>query len=132
MNEEHYALKRHNREYPNNVPFYTHQDIDRISKRRYELEVEKNLKEKEEEMTTLEAQHEVITDLILENKKLKRERDEARADRDIARLAALDSDCSHDRMVGELEKRYKERDEAREEVDRYREKLDLSPLHWEV
>ena len=29
-------------------------------------------------MTTLEAQHEVITDLILENKKLKQERDEAR------------------------------------------------------
>ena len=28
-------------------------------------------------MTTLEAQHEVITDLILENKKLKQERDEA-------------------------------------------------------
>ena len=29
-------------------------------------------------MTTLEAQHQVITDLILENKKLKQERDEAR------------------------------------------------------
>lgn len=29
-------------------------------------------------MTTLEAQHEVITNLILENEKLKRERDEAR------------------------------------------------------
>lgn len=25
-----------------------------------------------------------------------------------------------------------ERDEARKEVDRYREKLDLSPIHWEV
>jgi len=25
-----------------------------------------------------------------------------------------------------------ERDGARKEVDRYREKLDLSPIHWEV
>jgi hypothetical protein len=46
--------------------------------------------------------------------RLERERDEARADRDIARLAAMDSDKAHDRMVGELEKAYKERDEARE------------------
>jgi hypothetical protein len=45
---------------------------------------------------------------------LRRERDEARADRDIARLAALESDRSHDRMVGEVERAYKERDEARE------------------
>ena len=34
-------------------------------------------------MTTLEAQHEVITDLILENKKLEQERDEAKRIYDI-------------------------------------------------
>ena len=45
---------------------------------------------------------------------LEQERDEAIADRDIARLSAHDSDRAHDRMVGELEKVYKERDEARE------------------
>lgn len=49
-----------------------------------------------------------------------RERDEAIADRDIARLAALDSDKAYDRMVGELEKVYDERDEAREKAERYR------------
>lgn len=47
-------------------------------------------------------------------KELKKERDEAIADRDIARLSAQDSDRAHDRMVGELEKVYKERDEARD------------------
>lgn len=45
-------------------------------------------------------------------KELKKERDEAIADRDIARLSAQDSDRAHDRMVGELEKFYKERDDA--------------------
>ena len=91
---------------------------------------------------------------------LQRERDEAIADRDIARLAALDRDKAHDRMVGELEKVYDERDEAREklrtavqerhdfhwelqdairerneareEINRYREKLDLLPISWDV
>ena len=49
-------------------------------------------------------------------RKMERERDEAVADRDIARLSALESDKAHDRMVGELEKVYKERDEAREQL----------------
>lgn len=53
-----------------------------------------------------------------------RERDEAIADRDIARLAAMDSDNAHDRMVGELEKVYKERDEATKECKILIEKLD--------
>lgn len=57
-------------------------------------------------------------EMMDENRSLKRERDEAIADRDIARLAALDSDKSHDRMVGELEKVYKERDEARGKLNR--------------
>lgn len=63
-------------------------------------------------------------------RKLERERDEAFADRDIARLAALDSDKAHDRMVGELEKVYKERDEAREELrTAVQERHDF---HWEL
>jgi hypothetical protein len=46
-------------------------------------------------------------------RKLERERDEARAERDILRLDAQREAEHHDRMVGELEKVYKERDEAR-------------------
>ena len=45
-----------------------------------------------------------------------KERDEAIADRDIARLAAMDSDRAHDRMVAELEKVYKERDDALSQI----------------
>lgn len=61
---------------------------------------------------------------------LKAERDKAIADRDIARLAALDSDKAHDRMVGELEKVYKERDEAREVLE-YIAHAGLSARHIE-
>ena len=43
-----------------------------------------------------------------------RERDEARAERDILRLDAQREAEQHDRMVGELEKVYAERDEARQ------------------
>ena len=43
----------------------------------------------------------------------RRERDEARAERDILKLNAQREAEHHDRMVGELEKVYKERDEAR-------------------
>jgi hypothetical protein len=46
-------------------------------------------------------------------------------ERDIARL-------ERDEAIADYQRVYKERDEAREEVDRYREKLDLSPMHWEV
>jgi uncharacterized coiled-coil DUF342 family protein len=44
---------------------------------------------------------------------LKQERDEARAERDSLRLDAQSEAEHHDRMVGELEKVYRERDEAR-------------------
>jgi hypothetical protein len=43
----------------------------------------------------------------------KQERDEARTERDILKLAAQREAEHHDKMVGELEKVYKERDEAR-------------------
>ena len=48
---------------------------------------------------------------------LEHERDEAIADRDILRIDAQREAEHHDRMVGELEKVYKERDEAREELE---------------
>ena len=48
-----------------------------------------------------------------------------KGERDIARL-------ERDEAIADYQQVYKERDEAREEVDRYREKLDLSPMHWEV
>jgi hypothetical protein len=47
-------------------------------------------------------------------RKLERERDEARNQRDILRLDAQKEDIHHDRMIGELERVYAERDEARE------------------
>ena len=50
------------------------------------------------------------------SRKLERERDETRNQRDILRLDAQKEAEHHDRMVGELEKVYKERDEAREEL----------------
>lgn len=49
-------------------------------------------------------------------RKLERERDEARNQRDILRLDAQKEAEHHDRMVGELEKVYAERDEAREKL----------------
>jgi hypothetical protein len=49
-------------------------------------------------------------------RRLKRERDEARAERDSLKLAAQREAEHHDRMVGELEKVYKERDEARDAI----------------
>ena len=49
--------------------------------------------------------------------KLERERDEARNQRDILRLDAQKEADHHDRMVGELERVYAERDEAREKFD---------------
>lgn len=54
-------------------------------------------------------------------RKLERERDEARAERDILRLHAQREAEQHDRMVGELEKVYAERDEAREQNAKLRE-----------
>jgi hypothetical protein len=66
----------------------------------------------------------------LDYERMKQERDEAIADRDIARLAALDRDKAHDRMVGELEKVYDERDEAREELrTAVQERHDF---HWQL
>jgi hypothetical protein len=49
-------------------------------------------------------------------RRLERERDEARNQRDILRLDAQKEAEHHDHMVGELEKVYKERDEARAEL----------------
>jgi hypothetical protein len=56
-------------------------------------------------------------------RKLERERDEARAERDILKLDAQREAEHHDRMVGELEKVYKERDEAREDARLLSERL---------
>jgi len=59
-------------------------------------------------MTTLEAQHEVITDLILENKKLKQERDEARDTIMKIDEIFIDSEDMHDDWfkMGSIAKEY--------------------------
>lgn len=85
--------------------------------------------------------------------KLERERDEARVERDILRLDAQREAEHHDRMVGELEKVYKERDEAQIECleqarllgmssereaklisdrDEAREKYRFAVIHWQI
>jgi len=91
-------------------------------------------------MTTLEAQHEVITNLILENQKLKQERDEARnkmADalqevdlrilcvdrmnqecyelrKELEEYRSISENIGAKKAVSEKEKAIRERDEARE------------------
>jgi pyruvoyl-dependent arginine decarboxylase (PvlArgDC) len=59
---------------------------------------------------------------------LKRERDEALAERDIARVAALESGKARDRMVGEIERVYKERDELGKEKQQLLKIFDLNDL----
>ena len=54
-------------------------------------------------------------------RQLERERDEARAERDSLKIAAQREAEQHDRMVGELEKVYDERDEAREQNAKLRD-----------
>ena len=82
-------------------------------------------------------------------RKLERERDEAREERDIAKLEfeEISNDLSDainrirqlenqikwlnnfaNERYEEIQKVHKERDEAREEINRYREKLDLLPI----
>lgn len=72
-----------------------------------------------------------VRDVHKELEELRRERDEAIADRDIARLAAMDSDRAHDRMVGELEKVYQERDEAREKLAKITKAAEAVIDRWE-
>lgn len=55
-------------------------------------------------------------------RKLERERNEVKAKYDILAV---------ENML-EVHKLCKERDEAREQVDRYRDKLDLLPISWEL
>ena len=58
-------------------------------------------------------------------RKLERERDEAIADRDILRIDAQREAEHHDRMVGELERVYQERDEAREEAGHWKTEYEI-------
>ena len=75
-------------------------------------------------MTTLEAQHEVITDLILENKKLKQERDEAREEIKEWKTLCLwggTPEHIHGFIRGQqsrIQHLECERDEAREKIER--------------
>jgi DNA relaxase NicK len=82
-------------------------------------------------------------------RKLERERDEAREERDkLKHFLAADSEnvdaylgvCVERDEAREKAERYRleanammmQRDEAREEINRYREKLDLLPISWDV
>ena len=89
------------------------------------------------------AQQEIITELVLENQKLKQERDDAEvsAAQLADRLSGLELRTTEELAKLERERnewsvmcgRYKqERDEAREQVNHYRDKLDLSPISWDI
>lgn len=62
---------------------------------------------------------------------LRQELDEVRAERDILRLDAQREAEHHDRMVGELEKVYKERDKARNKMADALREVDLWTLDFE-
>ena len=57
--------------------------------------------------------------------RLERERNDARSGLEFLRKLYIVQN-------EKLERIERERDDLREQVDRYREKLDLSPMHWEV
>jgi hypothetical protein len=59
----------------------------------------------------------VSNSLAVKLNRAERERDEARNQRDILRLDAQREAEHHDRMVGEIEKVYAERDEARKALE---------------
>lgn len=62
-------------------------------------------------------------------RKLERERDEAIRQRDeTTRSSKYSCDYNYEQKL----KAERERDEAREEIDRYREKNDLLPISWDV
>lgn len=71
----------------------------------------KFLSEQAELLHNKDVQHDKLFD---EAYQIRIERDEAIADRDILRIDSQREAEHHDRMVGELEKVYQERDEARE------------------
>jgi hypothetical protein len=75
---------------------------------------ERILRERDELTALLAAEKATRNSIIEKGVQTQRERDEARAERDILKLDAQREAEHHDRMVGELEKVYKERDEARE------------------
>jgi len=103
-----------------------------------EIEAERDIARLERDEAIAECKS--LWSLVNENKlrayKAERERDEAREalsaakhyltkERDDALSQIVQAECRAERFC-------QERDELREEVDRYREKLDLSPIHSEV
>jgi chromosome segregation ATPase len=81
---------------------------------------ERILLERDDLAALLAAEKATRNSIIEKAVQTQRERDEARAERDILKLDAQREAEHHDRIVGELEKVYKERDEAREKAERYR------------
>lgn len=57
-----------------------------------------------------------MQDVIRERDEAREELNEIRAERDLARLSSMESDQTHDRIVGELEKVYKERDKLKQVI----------------
>jgi hypothetical protein len=79
-------------------------------------------RERDELAALLAAEKSTRTSIIEKGVKTERERNEAREKYDTLAV---------ENML-EVNKLCKERDEAREQVDRYRDKLDLLPISWEL
>jgi hypothetical protein len=96
-------------------------EAQRIEKTCEQLERERD------EARELLASEKITRDHVIKcGIEMQKKRDEARAERDILKLNAQREAEHHDRMVGEIEKVYKERDEAREELNRYKRQWEES------
>jgi chromosome segregation ATPase len=113
------------------------------------------------------AQQVTITELVLENQKLKQECDDARSElslkqqtititegtlsdlrkqrdewsamcgrykqeRDIAEQDATNYHSRIIELIAERDNMKHERNEARQQIDQYRDKLDLTPINWDI
>jgi len=78
---------------------------------------ERILRERDELAALLAAEKATRNSIIEKGVKTEREMVEVREENDILRLDAQREAEQHDRMVGELEKVYKERDEVREQYE---------------
>lgn len=87
----------------------------------------KFLSEQAELLHNKDVQHDKLFD---EAYQIRIERDEAIADRDILRIDSQREAEHHDRMVGELEKVYQERDEVRDRMADALQEVDLRTLDY--
>jgi sugar phosphate isomerase/epimerase len=78
------------------------------------------------------AQHSVITDLILERDEWAAMCGRYKQERDIAEADATNFHARIIELIAERDNMKHERNEARQQIDQYRDKLDLTPINWDI